>query len=80
MRNFLLNIFIFALYPYVVEPKTSYRIISSGRFSCGFNAMGCLGPLYVVCQVVGLRGRWAYSLAGMGLKATILTMPSFFFD
>ena len=28
----------------------------SGGFPCGFNTVGCLGPLHEVGQAVGLRG------------------------
>ena len=29
--------------------------------------------------MVGPRGCWAYRVVGLGLKATVLTMPPFFF-
>ena len=45
------------------------RTASSGGFLCRFNIVGCLGPLHEVGQAVGLRGRRAYLVVGLGLKS-----------
>ena len=41
--------------------------------------VGCLGLLHKEGQAVGLYGNWAYQVVGLGPKATVLTMPFFFF-
>ena len=45
-----------------------FKTVSSGRFPCGFNVMGCLRPFHVAGKAMGLRGCWAYWINESGPK------------
>ena len=46
-----------------------FRTALSGGFPCGFSVISHLGPLHEVDLAMGLCGRWAYRVVGLGLKS-----------
>ena len=55
------------------------RTAPFGRFSCGFNIVGHLGPLHEAGHGVVLSGRRAYLAVGLGLKSHGTHNAPFFF-